>query len=87
MPVIDKVSSLRNYQAVLEKVKPGNPVFLTKNGIGQYAIVDNAEYDALCHAAFGKLFEQLDAAREEARTEGWIELNQARQHFMDSSDA
>ncbi len=60
MPTIDKISSLRNYKTVLDKVKPGSPVFLTKNGIGHYAIVDTAEYDFLYRAAFNEFFSQLD---------------------------
>ena len=81
MPTIDKVSSLRNYQAVLEKVKPGNPVFLTKNGTGRYAVVDIAEYDFLYKAAFDKLFSQLDEFRDEAEQDGWINEATVRGRF------
>ena len=37
MPMIAPVSELRNYGQVLEKVKPNAPVYLTKNGHGQYS--------------------------------------------------
>jgi PHD/YefM family antitoxin component YafN of YafNO toxin-antitoxin module len=87
MPTIDKVSSLRNYQAVLANVQPGHPVFLTKNGVGRYVIVDTAEYDFLYKAAFGEFFEQLDAARAQADREGWISEDALRERFGIAVDA
>ena len=39
MPNIKPISDLRNYSAVLEEVAVGNPVYLTKNGRGKYAVV------------------------------------------------
>jgi hypothetical protein len=87
MPTIDKVSSLRNYQAVLDKVRPGNPVFLTKNGAGRYTIVDTAEYDFLYRTAFDKFFEQLDSARARADRDGWISEDAIRERFGIAADA
>ena len=45
MPNIKPVSDLRNYNEVLRDVAPGEPVFLTKNGRGRYALVDIADYE------------------------------------------
>ena len=42
---IQPVSALRNYNKVLDKVKKDNPVFLTKNGYGKFALIDIEEYD------------------------------------------
>ena len=42
---IQLVSELRNYNKVLNKVKKDNPVFLTKNGYGKFALIDIEEYD------------------------------------------
>ena len=42
---IKPVSELRNYNKVLDKVKKDEPVFLTKNGYGKFAIIDIEEYD------------------------------------------
>jgi hypothetical protein len=81
MPIIDKVSSLRNYQAVLDKIQPGNPVFLTKNGTGRYAIVDITEYDFLYKTAFDKFFEQMDSARAQANRDGWVSEDALRKHY------
>nr|WP_246596248.1 type II toxin-antitoxin system prevent-host-death family antitoxin [Bacillus alkalicola] len=45
MPNIKPVSDLRNYNEVLKDIAVGDPVFLTKNGRGKYAIVDIEEYE------------------------------------------
>lgn len=47
MPTIRPVSDLRNYGEVLSQVREGSPVFLTKNGVGRYALLDMAAYDRL----------------------------------------
>ena len=44
MPNIKPVSDLRNYSEVLRDVAVDEPVFLTKNGRGRYAILDIKEY-------------------------------------------
>ena len=45
MPNIKPVSDLRNYNEVLRDIAVGEPVFLTKNGRGRYAILDMREYE------------------------------------------
>jgi len=60
MPKILKLSSLRNYSEVLDEVKPGNPVYLTRNGEGRYAILDIEEYESLRHGLWQRLFAELD---------------------------
>ena len=50
MPNIKPISDLRNYASVLREVSIGEPVYLTKNGRGAYAIVDisdQEEYEKL----------------------------------------
>jgi prevent-host-death family protein len=42
---IRPVSELRNYNALLKEVTVGSPVFLTKNGVGKYALIDIADYE------------------------------------------
>lgn len=37
--VIEPISELKNYNSLLTEVKDGNPIFLTKNGKGLYAIM------------------------------------------------
>lgn len=63
MPNIKPVSDLRNYNEVLSDISVGEPVFLTKNGRGRYAILDIKEYEKL-HAEL-KLISELLAVEKE----------------------
>ena len=47
MPNIKPISDLRNYTEVLKEATEGSPVFLTKNGRGEYVILNMAEYDRM----------------------------------------
>ena len=40
MPNIKPISDLRNYTEVLKEVRENQPVYLTRNSRGAYAIVD-----------------------------------------------
>ena len=51
MPNIKPVSDLRNYNEVLRDIAVGEPVFLTKNGRGRYAIVDMEEFEYVTPAS------------------------------------
>ena len=71
MPNIRPVSDLRNYNDVLKNIAVGEPVFLTKNGRGRYAIVDMAEYEKL--KATIKLLSQLSDAEKAVKNEDdWL---------------
>lgn len=59
---IKPVSELRNYNKVLDKVKKDNPVFLTKNGYGKFALIDIEEYDEFIAAM--ELLEKLKKAEK-----------------------
>ena len=45
MPNIKPISELKNYAMIVNQVSYGNRVYLTKNGHGQYAIIDIKELD------------------------------------------
>lgn len=47
MPNIKPISDLRNYTEVLKEVRENQPVYLTRNGRGAYAIVNIEELDRL----------------------------------------
>ena len=47
MPCIKPVSDLRNYNEVLHYVAEGEPVYLTKNGRGVYAVLTIEDYERL----------------------------------------
>lgn len=86
MPAIMPVSSRRSYTEVLEGVRPGSPVFLTKNGHGRYAILDMADYDRM--AAEQTLFSELQLGRMSGESDGWIPASDVRARFTKrSSDA
>ena len=86
MPAIMPVSTLRSYTEVLEGVRPGSPVFLTKNGHGRYAILDMDDYDRL--VAEQTLFSELQRGRMSGESEGWVADSDVRARFSgESSDA
>ena len=70
MPNIRPVSDLRNYAEVLKEISFEEPVFLTKNGRGRYAIVDIEEYEKT--KAIIKLMGKLTEAEKSAKENGWL---------------
>jgi len=70
MPSIVPVSDLRNYNNVLRTIDVGQPVFLTKNGRGRYAILDMREYEKI--QATIKLLGELEKGEQSGRKKGWI---------------
>jgi prevent-host-death family protein len=73
MPNIKPVSDLRNYNEVLRDIAVGEPVYLTKNGRGRYAIVDIDEYEKL--KASVKLMSQLAEGEQSGRDKGWLTID------------
>lgn len=82
MPTIAPVSELRNYGGVLERVAPGQPVYLTKNGHGAYSIRDIQDEEHFQKAeAMVQLLCELNAGIRSAEDEGWISEEDFRAHF------
>lgn len=80
MPSIKPVSDLRNYGEVLREVAVGQPVFLTKNGRGRYAVLDMedyAEYEKM--KAMKRLLSELDKGRTSGELEGWLSADEVFQ--------
>lgn len=71
MPQIKPVSDLRNYNEILGEVTEGNPVYLTKNGHGRYAIYEIDDVER--REAEVRLLYELARGEMSARDEGWIE--------------
>ncbi|EOH52472.1 prevent-host-death family protein [Enterococcus faecium EnGen0263] len=42
---IKPISELRDYNKILNDVTPEEPLFLTKNGHGKFAVIDIREYE------------------------------------------
>lgn len=73
MPNIKPVSDLRNYGEVLRDVAVGQPVFLTKNGHGRYAVLDMEEYRQYeILLARQKLLAELEKGRRSGEEEGYL---------------
>lgn len=79
MPNIKPVSDLRNYNEVLRDVSVGEPVFLTKNGRGRYALVDIADYEKT--QATIKLLSELNKGRKSGEERGWLSHEDVMAHF------
>ena len=75
MPNIKPVSDLRNYNEVLRDISVGEPVFLTKNGRGRYAIVDMEEYEKT--RAVIKLMGELSKGEQSGKEKGWTDFADA----------
>lgn len=63
---------MRNYTEVLRDIAVGEPVFLTKNGRGRYAIVDIEEYEKTKAAI--KLMGELFKGEKSAQEKGWTDI-------------
>ena len=75
MPNIKPVSDLRNYGEVLRDVAVGQPVFLTKNGHGRYAVLDMEEYRQYEKLmAMQKLTTELEKGRRSVKEQVYFSL-------------
>lgn len=74
MPNIKPISDLRNYNKVLRDIAIGEPVFLTKNGRGKFAIIDINEYEKL--KASLKLMSQLVQGELTGKEKGWMTIEE-----------
>ena len=82
MPNIEPISELRNYGKILEKVEPNKPVYLTKNGKGQYSvhsIEDDKKYEEAL--AMIQLLTELNNGLESGRTKRWHSEKDVNTYF------
>ncbi|MBT2694503.1 type II toxin-antitoxin system prevent-host-death family antitoxin [Bacillus sp. ISL-55] len=77
MPNIKPVSDLRNYNEVLKDISIGEPVFLTKNGRGKYAIIDIEEYEK-SKATIQLLSKLMEAEKAIKTGDEWLTEDQVR---------
>lgn len=69
------ISDLKNYSEVLSHCDSGSPVYLTRNGRGQYVVQSMAEYEKL--QATVKLLAELAKGVESFRSEGGLTVEEA----------
>lgn len=82
MPNIKPVSDLRNYGEVLRDVAVGQPVFLTKNGHGRYAVMDMEEYRQYeILLARKNLLTELEKGRRSVEKYGFFALDEVEKEF------
>lgn len=72
---IKPVSELRNYTKLLAEVKPNEPVFLTKNGYGKYAVISIEEYER-----FKLCLEYMEIMRTAEET-GYVENDEIMKKY------
>lgn len=73
MPTIAPISELRNYGQILDKVEEGKPVYLTKNGHGEYSIHSIKDDEIFDKArALVRLMSELNAGFASGDADGWI---------------
>ena len=77
MPNIKPVSDLRNYNDVLKDITVGDPVFLTKNGRGRFAILDIKEYEK-SQATIKLLSKLLEAEKAIKTGDEWLTEEQVK---------
>jgi len=73
MPNIRPISDLRSYIEVLNTISNGEPLFLTKNGRGRFAVLHMADYEKMIASL--KLITKLSEGEESAKKEGWISFD------------
>ena len=71
---IKPVSDLRNYNEVLRDVAINEPVFLTKNGRGCYALIDMQDYERM--QATIRLLSELSKGEKSAKESGWLSIDE-----------
>jgi len=74
MPNIKPVSDLRNYNEVLRDIAVGEPVFLTKNGRGRYALIDMQDYEKM--QATIRLMSELSKGELSGKEQGWLSADE-----------
>ncbi len=79
MPNIKPVSDLRNYYDVLSEVRENEPVYLTKNGRGAYAIISMEEYEQFERfRASVELYSEIKKALDVDEKEGLLTEEEAK---------
>ena len=74
MPSIKPVSDLRNYNEVLKGVKEDSPVYLTRNGRGEFAVLRIESYEAMRAAI--KLASELVKGERKGEEQGWLSVEE-----------
>ena len=79
MPDFDSISWPRNVPTLLEDVAPGNPVYLTRNGYGTYALEDIADQEDYIQSKAALQFMcEMNKGMKAGEEQGWLTAEQVR---------
>ena len=79
MPNIKPISELRNYSTLLESVVPGDPIYLTRNGHGAYALVDIADQEEFIQTKAALQFMcEMNKGMRAGEVQGWLTPDEFR---------
>ena len=82
MPNVRPVSDLKNYDSVLDEVVFGSPVYLTKDGIDSYVIVDiKDQLENEKNKAALKLMCELNKGMKSGNDNGWLSEDEVLEYI------
>lgn len=88
MPNIKPISELRNYSMLLENVAPGEPVYLTRNGHGAYALVDISDQEDYIQTKAALQFMcEMNKGMKAGEEKGWLTAQQVRTNLKERRHA
>ena len=88
MPNIKPISELRNYSTLLENVAPGEPVYLTRNGHGAYALVDISDQEDYIQTKAALQFMcEMNRGMKAGEEKGWLTAQQVRARLKERRHA
>ena len=88
MPNIKPITELRNYSALLESVAPGDPIYLTRNGHGAYALVDIADQEEFIQTKAALQFmSEMNKGMRAGEEQGWLTADEVRARLKERRHA
>lgn len=88
MPNIKPISELRSYSALLESVSPGDPIYLTRNGHGAYALVDIADQEEFIQTKAALQFMcEMNKGMRAGEEQGWLTSDEVRARLKERRHA
>ncbi len=88
MPNIKPISELRNYSTLLESVVPGDPIYLTRNGHGAYALVDIADQEEFIQTKAALQFMcEMNKGMRAGEEQGWLTADEVRARLKERRHA
>ncbi|QPC45531.1 type II toxin-antitoxin system Phd/YefM family antitoxin [Mangrovibacillus cuniculi] len=73
------ITELRNYKEILEQVKDNAPVYLTREGKSEYAIVKVEDLEKLQSTI--TLLSEIEKGEQSARDKKWISADEVDDYF------